>query len=232
MWLRMAATTAAKNSPTLDSMAELLAPGRDCAKCPRLVAYRESSRAAQPSWHNAPVESAGPIGARLLIAGLAPGMKGANRTGRPFTGDFAGDLLFPTLVKYGFAEGTYGRAADDGLKIKDCRITNAVRCVPPQNKPVGAEVLACRPFLISEIGAMTKLRVILALGGIAHQAVLRTLGPKVSAHKFAHRARFALADSLLLIDSYHCSRLNTNTGRLTEAMFHGVFEDIGEGLNG
>lgn len=212
-------------------MAELLAPGRDCAKCPRLVDYRETSRSAQPDWHNAPVESAGPIGARLLIAGLAPGMKGANRTGRPFTGDFAGDLLFPTLVKYGFAEGTYGRSADDGLKIKDCRITNAVRCVPPQNKPTGAEVLACRPFLISEIGAMTKLRVILALGGIAHQAVLRTLGHKVSAHKFAHRARFMLSDSLVLIDSYHCSRLNTNTGRLTEAMFHGVFEDIGEVFN-
>ncbi len=213
-------------------MAELFAPGRDCAKCPRLVDYRESSRAAQPSWHNAPVDSAGPIGARLLIAGLAPGMKGANRTGRPFTGDFAGDLLYPTLVKYGFAEGTYARSADDGLTLSDCRITNAVRCVPPQNKPTGAEVLACRPFLLNEIGAMTNLRVILGLGGIAHQAVLRTLGCKVSAHKFGHRAKFALPNSLILIDSYHCSRLNTNTGRLTEAMFHEVFEDIGEVLNG
>jgi uracil-DNA glycosylase family 4 len=215
---------------TRDNMSELLAPGRDCAKCPRLVAYREASRAAQPSWHNAPVQSIGPIGARLLIAGLAPGMKGANRTGRPFTGDYAGDLLFPTLTRYGFAEGVYGRAADDGMRLVDCRITNAVRCVPPQNKPIGAEVLACRPFLLSELAAMTELRVILALGGIAHQAILRTLGCKVSAHKFAHCAQFTLPSGPILIDSYHCSRLNTNTGRLTEAMFHQVFEDIREVL--
>jgi uracil-DNA glycosylase family 4 len=201
-------------------------PGRDCAECPRLVEYREASRAKQPTWHNAPVESAGLINARLLIAGLAPGMKGANRTGRPFTGDFAGDLLYPTLVKYGFAGGTYGREADDGLSLTDCRITNAVRCVPPQNKPTGAEVLACRPFLQNEIAAMADLRVILALGGIAHQAVLRTLGLKVSAHKFAHRACYEVAEGVMMIDSYHCSRLNTNTGRLTEAMFHDVFEDI------
>jgi len=202
------------------------APARDCDKCPRLADYRHANRTAQPDWHNAPVESAGPLSARLLIAGLAPGLRGANRTGRPFTGDFAGDLLYATLIKYDFAQGVYARAADDGVSFEDCRITNVVRCVPPQNKPTGAEINACRPFLESEIGAMANLCVILALGGIAHQAVLRTLGHKVSAHKFAHRARHDLSSGLTLIDSYHCSRLNTNTGRLTEAMFHQVFDDI------
>ena len=195
------------------------APQRNCQKCPRLVAYREASRAAHPDWHNAPVASAGPLTARLLIAGLAPGIRGANRTGRPFTGDFAGDLLYATLIKFGFAKGVYARTADDGVSFEDCRITNAVRCVPPQNKPTAAEIAACRPFLESEIGAMPNLRVILALGGIAHQTVLRNLGHKVSA---CHE----LSASLTMIDSYHCSRLNTNTGRLTEAMFHDVFDDI------
>ena len=209
-------------------MTGALEPGRECGKCPRLVDFRRVNRARQPSWHNAPVESAGPLGARLLIAGLAPGLKGANRTGRPFTGDFAGDLLYPTLLEFGFAAGAYGRAADDGMTLEDCRITNAVRCVPPQNKPLGAEIAACRPFLASEIAAMANLRVILALGGIAHQATLRTLGHQLSAYKFAHRARHDLSDRLILIDSYHCSRLNTNTVRLTAAMFHAVFEDIRE----
>lgn len=202
------------------------APGRNCPRCPRLAAFRQANRAAQPDWHNAPVESAGPLSARLLIAGLAPGMRGANRTGRPFTGDFAGDLLYATLRKFGFTRGVYGRAADDGVSFEDCRITNAVRCVPPQNKPTGAEIAACRPFLENEIDAMAELRVILALGGIAHQAVLRSLGHKLSAYKFAHRAAHDLSPTLTLIDSYHCSRLNTNTGRLTEAMFHDVFGDI------
>lgn len=202
------------------------APERNCQKCPRLVAYREASRAANPDWHNAPVASVGPLSAHLLIAGLAPGMRGANRTGRPFTGDFAGDLLYATLIKFGFAQGVYGRTADDGVSFEDCRITNAVRCVPPQNKPTGAEIAACRPFLESEIAAMPNLRVILALGGIAHQTVLRNLGHKVSAYKFGHRACHDLSAGLTMIDSYHCSRLNTNTGRLTEAMFHDVFDDI------
>ena len=202
------------------------APRRDCPRCPRLAAFRQANRAAQPDWHNAPVESAGPLSARLLIAGLAPGMRGANRTGRPFTGDFAGDLLYATLREFGFTRGVYSRAADDGVSFEDCRITNAVRCVPPQNKPTGAEIAACRPFLENEIDAMADLRVILALGGIAHQAVLRTLGHKLSAYKFAHRAAHDLPPTLTLIDSYHCSRLNTNTGRLTEAMFHEVFGDI------
>jgi uracil-DNA glycosylase family 4 len=201
-------------------------PGRECGECPRLVAYRLKNRAAEPDWHNAPVESAGPLEARLLIAGLAPGRRGANRTGRPFTGDFAGDLLYATLSDYGFAEGVYAKTADDGVSFADCRITNVVRCVPPENKPTTAEIAACRPFLDAEIAAMAKLRVILALGGIAHQAVLRTLGLKAGAHKFAHRASHELPGGVTLIDSYHCSRLNTNTGRLTEAMFRQVFDDI------
>jgi len=201
-------------------------PNRDCGDCPRLVTFRLDNRTAEPDWHNAPVESAGPLDARLLIAGLAPGKRGANRTGRPFTGDFAGDLLYSTLIEYGFAKGEYAKTADDGVSFADCRITNVVRCVPPQNKPTTAEIAACRPFLESEIAAMTKLRVILALGGIAHQSVLRTLGRKAAAHKFAHRAEHELSDGLIMIDSYHCSRLNTNTGRLTEAMFHQVFDDI------
>ena len=207
-------------------MAKPHAPERNCPKCPRLVAYREASRAAHPDWHNAPVASVGTLNARLLIAGLAPGMKGANRTGRPFTGDFAGDLLYATLIKFGFAIGVYGRTADDGVSFEDCRITNAVRCVPPQNKPTGAEIAACSPFLASEIGAMPNLKVILALGGIAHQTVVRSLGHKVSIYKFGHRSCHKLTASLTMIDSYHCSRLNTNTGRLTEAMFHDVFDDI------
>ena len=201
-------------------------PDRDCGGCPRLVSYRLEHRDAEPDWHNAPVESAGPLDARLLIAGLAPGRLGANRTGRPFTGDFAGDLLYSTLIEFGFATGKYAKTADDGVRFEDCRITNVVRCVPPQNKPTTAEIAACRPFLESEIAAMANLRVILALGGIAHQAVLRTLGLKMSAHKFAHRAEHLLSGGLIMIDSYHCSRLNTNTGRLTEAMFHQVFGDI------
>ena len=170
-----------------------------------------------------------PLGKLTRIA--SPASRGANRTGRPFTGDFAGDLLYATLIKYGFATGVYARTPDDGVGFEDCRITNVVRCVPPQNKPVGAEIAACRPFLESEIGAMPNLRVILALGGIAHQAVIRTLGHKLSAHKFSHRARHDLAGGLTVIDSYHCSRLNTNTGRLTEAMFHEVFDDIREHLD-
>ena len=202
------------------------APGRDCALCPRLVEFRHANRAAFPDFHNAPVPSFGPLSARLLIVGLAPGLKGANRTARPFTGDYAGDLLYPTLTEFGFATGDYGARPDDGLVLRDCRITNAVRCVPPLNKPVGAEIAACRPFLESEIASMANLSVILALGGIAHQAVLRTLGHKVSAYKFAHRAAHQLSPTLSMIDSYHCSRLNTNTGRLTEAMFHAVFVDI------
>lgn len=206
-------------------------PGRDCPLCPRLVAFLQEHRAANPDWHNAPVPSFGPIEAPVLIVGLAPGLKGANRTGRPFTGDYAGDLLYPTLVKYGFAKGAYGREPDDGLTLIDCRITNAVRCVPPQNKPVGAEANACRPFLVSEIAAMKNLKVILSLGGLSHGAVLRTFGLKQSAAKFTHGALHDLGDDLpVLANSYHCSRYNTNTGRLTEEMFEQVISSIRNSL--
>lgn len=201
-------------------------PGRDCDLCPRLRAFILKNRELYPDFHNGPVDSFGSIDARVLIVGLAPGLKGANRTARPFTGDYAGDLLYPTLSEFGFADGTYGADPNDGLSLRDCRITNAVRCVPPENKPVGAEINTCRPFLISEIEAMAKLKIILALGSIAHNSVIRTLGHKQSAYKFGHAALHALPDSPILIDSYHCSRYNTNTGRLTTEMFHDVFRLI------
>ena len=205
-------------------------PYRDCDLCPRLVAYREDYRAAQPDWHNAPVSSFGDIDARLLIVGLAPGLRGANRTGRPFTGDFAGDLLYATLGEFGFARGAYGARTGDGLTLHDCRITNAVRCVPPQNQPKGAEITACRPFLTAAIAAMSRLRAILALGLVAHGAVLKALGLRTSACRFAHGGAHRLDDGRRLFDSYHCSRLNTNTGRLTPAMFAEVFAGIRDEL--
>ena len=202
------------------------APGRDCALCPRLVAFRKEHRAAEPHWHNAPVPSFGGLDARLLIVGLAPGLRGANRTGRPFTGDFAGDLLYETLGAFGFARGSYGAAPGDGLTLRDCRITNAVRCVPPQNRPKAEEIAACRPFLVAEVEAMSRLRAILALGKVAHDAVLKTLGLRAGACRFAHGAVHSLGGGRRLYDSYHCSRLNTNTGRLTPVMFADVFGAI------
>ena len=201
-------------------------PDRDCGGCPRLVAFREEHRAAQPGWHNAPVPSFGGLDARLLIVGLAPGLRGANRTGRPFTGDFAGDLLYATLGEFGFARGSYDATPDDSLALQDCRITNAVRCVPPQNQPKAAEITACRGFLEAEIAAMSRLRAILALGKVAHDAVLKTLGLRTGACRFAHGAIHCLDDGRRLYDSYHCSRLNTNTGRLTPVMFADVFAAI------
>ncbi len=206
-------------------------PERDCPLCPRLVEFRATQRSAFPDWFNAPVPSFGPADARLLIVGLAPGLRGANCTGRPFTGDYAGDLLYATLTKFGFANGNYDARPDDGLSLADCRITNAVRCVPPQNKPIGAEMTACRPFLEATIRSMENLRVILALGRIAHENTLSTLGHKRSAWKFAHNAGHQLEPTLHLVDSYHCSRYNTNTGRLTEAMFEDVFAQIREFLD-
>ncbi len=200
-------------------------PDPHCGLCPRLVAFRQASRDANPDWFNAPVPSWGPQSARLLIVGLAPGMRGANRTGRPFTGDYAGDLLYATLLAYGFAKGQYGSSPDDGLELTDCRITNAVRCVPPQNKPIGAEIASCRPFLLATMEAMPNLKVILALGRIAHENVLPALGFKRSAYPFGHNRRHDLGD-VCLIDSYHCSRYNTNTGRLTTDMFNAVFDTI------
>ena len=204
----------------------MLEPQLDCELCPRLVDFRNNNKIQYPSYHNAPVRSFGDLGAEILVVGLAPGLKGANQTGRPFTGDYAGDLLYPTLIKFGLAEGTFGATVDDGLRLVNCRITNAVRCVPPQNKPTGVEAAACRPFLIDEIEAMKNLKVVLALGGLAHAAVLTTFGMRKVNFKFAHAAQYKLSDKLLLVDSYHCSRYNTNTGRLTSDMFEDVFRKI------
>jgi uracil-DNA glycosylase family 4 len=198
-------------------------PARDCPLCPRLVAYREDNRAAHPSWWNGPAPSFGDPDARLLIVGLAPGRTGANRTGRPFTGDFAGVLLYETLFKTGFARGRYEARPDDGLELVDCMITNAVRCAPPGNKPETSEEAACRPFLAARIAALPRLKVIMTLGDVARRNVLKALGLKASAGAAGHGARLEAA-GLTLINSYHCSRLNTNTGRLTPAMFEAVFE--------
>lgn len=202
-------------------------PGPDCPLCPRLVAFRQANRAAHPDWFNAPVPPFRPaVVPRLLIVGLAPGLKGANRTGRPFTGDYAGDTLYAALLKHGFARGRYGSTPDDGLTLVDCRITNAVRCVPPENKPVGAEIAACRRFLEAEIAGLPGLGMILALGAIAHQAVLASLKLRQASAKFAHGALHALPGGVTLADSYHCSRYNTNTGRLTVAMFDAVIAGL------
>lgn len=201
-------------------------PPADCELCPRLVQYRRENQAAEPTWFNGAAPSFGDEEARLLVVGLAPGRGGANRTGRPFTGDWAGDLLYPTLKKYGFSTGTFQQDAQDDLKLVDAIITNAVRCVPPQNKPIGAEMNNCRPFLTARIAALPKLKVLIALGRVAHENTLKALGYKQSAFKFAHGAEHAIEGPqgpLTLINSYHCSRYNTNTGRLTEAMFHDVF---------
>ncbi|MGE0847575.1 MAG: uracil-DNA glycosylase [Flavobacteriaceae bacterium] len=199
-------------------------PGRDCPLCPRLAEFRAEQRVNWPGWHNAPVPSFGAPRPRLLVVGLAPGLKGANRTGRPFTGDYAGDLLYATLKKFGFAAGEYRADPADGLTLHDCLITNAVRCVPPQNKPTPAEIRACNPFLGATLEA-SRPPAVLALGRIAHDAVLDALGEKRSRHRFAHGARHETGGAALF-DSYHCSRYNTNTGRLTTAMFEDVFAAI------
>jgi uracil-DNA glycosylase family 4 len=208
-----------------DATERVTAPGRDCPLCPRLVDFRHATRRREPTWFNAPVPSFGDADARLLIVGLAPGMQGANRTGRPFTGDYAGDLLYATLLKYGFAEGSYQARPDDGLRLVDCRISNAVRCVPPQNKPLPAEINTCRSFLAATIAAMPRLRAIVALGRIAHDTVLKTLALRAAASPFAHGAVHQ-AGPLKLYDSYHCSRYNTNTGVLTDEMFRSVFARV------
>lgn len=210
-------------------------PDLSCALCPRLAAFRDETKAAHPDWHNAPVPSFGPGDARLLIVGLAPGLRGANRTGRPFTGDYAGDLLYPTLLRFGFASGTFGASPDDGLELIDCRITNAVRCVPPANKPVGSEINSCRSFLLDELtglgkSAMRTPDLVLTLGGIAHGSTLRALGLKAKAFPFTHGAIYPLPDGGSLASSYHCSRYNVNTGRLTPSMFDAVFSRIRERL--
>jgi uracil-DNA glycosylase family 4 len=205
--------------------------GRDCAHCPRLVAFRKEWRAREPSWFNAPVPSFGPLDARLLVVGLAPGLRGANRTGRPFTGDYAGDLLYGTLKEFGFARGEFLARADDTLELVDARITNAVRCVPPENKPTPSEIATCRQFLAPTIAEMPKLSAIVALGRIAHDSVVRALGAKPSTNGFAHGASTTLG-AVTLFSSYHCSRYNTNTGVLTPEMFHAVFAKVRAHLGG
>ena len=218
-------TTSRSEAARSSRQPSTVVPDRDCPLCPRLVAFREANRAREPSWHNAPVAPFGDISARLLIVGLAPGMQGANRTGRPFTGDYAGDLLYATLLEYGFARGTYQARPDDGLKLVDCRIANAVHCVPPQNKPLPVEITTCRQFLIANLETMPKLRAIVALGRIAHDSVLKPLKLKASQAPFGHGAVHQ-AGAFRLYDSYHCSRYNTNTGVLTPDMFRSVFAKV------
>jgi uracil-DNA glycosylase len=200
-------------------------PGRNCSRCPRLAAFRTKWRADEPTWFNAPVPCFGPLDALLLIVGLAPGLQGANRTGRPFTGDYAGVLLYDTLSRYKFARGSYGAHPDDGLELVDCRITNAVRCVPPENKPTTVEIATCRDFLKATIAEMKNLRAIVALGHVAHNSVVTALGAKKSATPFKHGGKNMLG-ALALFSSYHCSRYNTNTGVLTPDMFRDVFATV------
>lgn len=202
-------------------------PPADCPLCPRLVEFRRKNRQACPDFFNGAVPTFGPVDSALLIVGLAPGLRGANRTGRPFTGDFAGDLLYATLRKYGFSTGAYKADPGDGVRLRDAAITNAVRCVPPQNKPIGSEIRTCRRFLENRLKAMTQLRAVLCLGRVAHEATIAALGVRQKDAPFAHGARRAVPGSpLAVFDSYHCSRYNTNTGRLTAEMFEDVFAAI------
>ena len=204
-------------------------PEKDCQLCPRLVSYREDVAKTHPDWFNGAVPSFGDDNAKLLIMGLAPGVTGANRTGRPFTGDYAGDLLYATLAKFGFANDKFDKRPDDGLVLSETMVTNAVRCVPPQNKPVGAEINACRPFMLSRLEALPRLSAIVCLGRIAHDTLTRGLGARLAAHPFGHQAQHQIG-SYRLFDSYHCSRYNTNTRRLTPEMFEAVFAEVRAGL--
>jgi uracil-DNA glycosylase family 4 len=206
-------------------------PGRDCPLCPRLVAYREDNRRKEPTWFNGPAPSFGDPGARLLVAGLAPGRGGANRTGRPFTGDYAGKLLYATLDKYGFSQGQFDARVDDGVRLVDCVLSNAVRCAPPGNKPLPVEEATCRQFLSARIAALPRLKAIVCLGDVARRNVLKAVGFKGSAAPAGHGLQFQ-AGPYRLFSSYHCSRLNTNTGRLTTPMFEAVFADVRAYLDG
>ncbi len=218
---------------TVKTPASAFEPGYDCPRCTRLQQFLHKYRASNPEWHNAPVPTwypdSDPVGGakkvKLLIVGLAPGLRGANRTGRPFTGDWAGDLLYATLTKYGFAGGEYGADPNDSLSLKDVAITNSVRCVPPENKPVAAEINACRPFLVETIARLPNLAAIMTLGKIAHDSTARTLGVRVASVPFGHNRRHDM-NGVAVFSSYHCSRYNTNTGRLTEKMFEDVFDNI------
>ncbi len=206
------------------------APAPDCALCERLVRFRDENRTEHPNWHNNPVPAFGALTSAILVVGLAPGLRGANRTGRPFTGDYAGDLLYESLRDAGFASGHYDRRADDGLALKNCRITNAVRCVPPQNKPTGLEIRTCRRFLTEEIAAMPDLQIVLALGKVAHDSVVTALGLRPTKIPFKHGSlrRVTAPDGRVLVvaDSYHCSRYNTSTRRLTKEMFEQVIAEV------
>jgi uracil-DNA glycosylase family 4 len=221
-----------QSAMTTESLTEVAndpaVPSPDCALCPRLVEYRTANRAANPDWFNAPVPSFGPIEAPVIIIGMAPGVRGANRTGRPFTGDHAGLLLYKTLLEFGLAQGQYEARPDDGLTLTGCRIVNAVRCVPPANLPTPAETATCNRFLTFELQRMPNLRVALALGVLAHAAVLKACGIPQSHVRFRHGAMHELPDGLLLCDSYHVSRYNTNTGRLTDAMFNAVMRNVSD----
>jgi uracil-DNA glycosylase family 4 len=205
-------------------------PSRDCPLCPRLADFRNGLRKREPQWFNAPVPSFGARDAQVLIVGLAPGMHGANRTGRPFTGDYAGVLLYATLKEYGFATGDYQERPDDTLTLIDARISNAVRCLPPENKPTPAEINTCRPFLEATFADMPNLKAMVALGKIAHDSIVRAHGEKLSARKFGHGAQHDFG-GVKLFDSYHCSRYNTNTGVLTPDMFRSVFKSVRDYLS-
>ena len=207
-------------------------PPHGCNKCPRLAGFRAANAAAEPTWFNGPVPCFGDPAARLLIVGLAPGLQGANRTGRPFTGDYAGDLLYATLLKFDFAAGTYAAHPGDGLTLKGCMIANAVRCVPPQNKPTPEEIKACRPFFLARLEALPKLQCLVALGRIAHDQTLDALGLRKADFPFAHGRRHQLKAGLAMFDSFHCSRYNTNTRRLTTKMFEDVFASVKAELAG
>jgi uracil-DNA glycosylase family 4 len=198
-------------------------PPRDCPLCPRLVEYRYACRAEFPGWWNAPVHALGDPHARIAIVGLAPGKHGANRTGRPFTGDYAGDLLFATLAKFGLSNDRYDGRTDDGLLLKDVVILNSVKCLPPQNKPTPEEIRACRPFLARSVAELPNARTFIALGQIAHQSAVKVLGGRLPKARFAHLAEHRMPDGRMIVDSYHCSRYNTQTGRLTAEMFEAVF---------
>jgi uracil-DNA glycosylase family 4 len=218
-------------TPISDAPRPVLAaePSRDCPLCPRLHGFIAEWRVREPGWFNAPVPTFlppdGDASVRLLIVGLAPGLRGANRTGRPFTGDYAGDLLYSTLIRFGFARGVFQARPDDGLELVDTAITNAVRCVPPENKPVGAEIATCRRFLSATIASFPRLEAIVTLGGISHQSTVRALGARVAAVPFKHGERQEVG-GISLFSSYHCSRYNTNTGVLTTEMFEGVFGNV------
>jgi uracil-DNA glycosylase len=216
--------------PAADAAARIEAPPHDCALCPRLVAYRAANHEAHPDWFNGPVPSFGPVDARLLVVGLAPGVRGANRTGRPFTGDHAGELLYQTMIRFGLAQGVYRADPQDGMTLHDCRIVNAVRCVPPANLPEPREVNLCNGFLRSELQGMSNLRAVLALGVLAHAAVLKACGIPTTRIRFSHGAIHALPDGLLLADSYHVSRYNTSTRRLTPEMFEAMMVALLERL--